>query len=156
MARTPDGKYGINVRGAAVRSCCSTLICPQLRALQDLDIESLPVLTSDGAATEPRYEVPEPVALQHPGDESNVYQGSCHCGAVGYAVLSPEKITTVKSCNCSICSRVCPLSFYLDRTRLTTIPTGRSTLDLPAHDYRHLQGARLLGGVHIREPDHVS
>ncbi|KAJ7301614.1 Mss4-like protein [Mycena albidolilacea] len=102
MARTPDGKYGIN-----------------LRALQDLDIESLPVLTSDGAATEPRYEVPEPVAVQHPGDESNVYQGSCHCGAVGYAVLSPEKITTVKCCNCSICSRDAALWIYPPTTTVT-------------------------------------
>ncbi len=32
------------------------------------------------------------------------YQGSCHCGAVTFAVEAPEAVE-VERCNCSICSK---------------------------------------------------
>ena len=32
------------------------------------------------------------------------YQGSCHCGAVRFAVEAPERLE-VERCNCSICSK---------------------------------------------------
>ncbi|KAF8174432.1 hypothetical protein K438DRAFT_1848898, partial [Mycena galopus ATCC 62051] len=64
LGRTVDGRCGINV----------------------LIFDSLPVLASDGAATEPSAPL------------TNVYHGSCHCGAVGYTLLSLDKITSVKDC----------------------------------------------------------
>ncbi|KAF8174442.1 hypothetical protein K438DRAFT_1848926, partial [Mycena galopus ATCC 62051] len=60
LGRTLDGRCGIN-----------------LRVLADVDFDSLPVLASDGAATEPLYQVPEPVAVDNVRD----------------------KITSVKDCN---------------------------------------------------------
>jgi hypothetical protein len=79
----------------------------KIRALADVDLWSLPVRLSDGAATGPPYNVPAPVEVRDIPEGSTVYSGSCHCGAVGYTLVSPEKITSATDCDCSICSRVC-------------------------------------------------
>ncbi|KAJ7249197.1 Mss4-like protein [Mycena haematopus] len=102
MARSLDEKFAINIR-----------------ALAGVDLDSLLVLTSDGAAKEPLYKVPEPVAVDHVAAGTNVYHGSCHCGAVRYTLLSPDKITTTTDCNCSICSRDAALWIYPLTTNVT-------------------------------------
>jgi len=103
LARGPDRKFGINIR-----------------ALADVDFDPLPVvLTTDGASKEPLYQVPEPVAVENVPESANVYHGSCHCGAVGYTLVSPEKINKATECNCSICSRDAALWVYPPATAVT-------------------------------------
>ncbi|KAF7355974.1 GFA domain-containing protein [Mycena venus] len=102
LARAPDGKFGINIR-----------------ALADVDFDSLPIRTSDGASKEPLYQAPEPVTVENIPQGSNVYHGSCHCGTVGYTLVSPEKVTTAKDCNCSVCSRDGALWIYPPTTSVT-------------------------------------
>ncbi|KAJ7461997.1 Mss4-like protein [Mycena latifolia] len=77
-----------------------------IRALMDVDPESLTVATSDGAVTEPLYQAPKPM------DVTTTYTGHCHCGAVAYTLLSAEKFTEATLCNCSICSRDGALWIY--------------------------------------------
>ncbi|KAJ7464641.1 Mss4-like protein [Mycena latifolia] len=77
-----------------------------IRALMDVEFDSLKVLLSDGAAREPVYQAPEPFAqTEDAADGETVYNGSCHCGAVAYTLRNPEKISRVVDCNCSICAR---------------------------------------------------
>ncbi|KAJ7343829.1 glutathione-dependent formaldehyde-activating enzyme [Mycena albidolilacea] len=102
MARNSDGKCLINIR-----------------ALADVDLWSLPVRLSDGAATGPPYNVPAPVEVRDVPEGSTVYSGSCHCGAVGYTLVSPEKITTATDCDCSICSRDGALWIYPQTSAVT-------------------------------------
>ncbi|KAJ6631811.1 Mss4-like protein [Mycena sp. CBHHK59/15] len=93
-----------------------------LRAVADLDFASLPVNTSyKGSALEPAYQVPAPVPAGPVPEGSTEYNGNCHCGAVAYTLLSPEKITelTVTDCNCSICSRDATLWIYPATTNVT-------------------------------------
>ncbi|KAJ7671467.1 Mss4-like protein [Mycena polygramma] len=90
LARGADGKFGINIRALAD---------------QDLYALSESVSVHDGASIEPQYQPPEPVAVEAVPEGASVYNGSCHCGTVGYTLVSPEKLTTMKDCNCSICSR---------------------------------------------------
>ncbi|KAJ7510697.1 glutathione-dependent formaldehyde-activating enzyme [Mycena galericulata] len=86
-----------------------------IRTLADLDFMALPVITSNGAATEPPYEVPEPLHNTGPVPEgTTVYTGNCHCGAVRYTLLSPEPLTSAMECNCSICSRDAAVWVYPD------------------------------------------
>ncbi|KAJ7927215.1 Mss4-like protein, partial [Mycena leptocephala] len=85
---------------------------PQIRALADVDPASLHVLPIDAAAVEPLYQVPEPVAAGPVADGTTVYHGNCHCGAVRYTLLSPQKIATASECNCSICARIGALWIY--------------------------------------------
>ncbi|KAJ7834601.1 Mss4-like protein [Mycena leptocephala] len=102
MGRSADGRFAINIR-----------------ALMDVDFDSLTVATSDGAALEPLYQVPEPVTAGPVPEGTNVYHGSCHCGAVGYALLSSEEVTTARECNCSICARDGALWIYPATTAVT-------------------------------------
>ncbi|KAJ6478149.1 Mss4-like protein [Mycena vitilis] len=102
MARTADGKVGINIRAVA-----------------DVDLYSLMVSTSDGAKTEPLYQAPEPVAVESLPDGVTAYHGSCQCGAVGYTLLSPANITSATDCNCSICSRDGALWIYPEIATVT-------------------------------------
>ncbi|KAJ7034453.1 Mss4-like protein [Mycena alexandri] len=83
-----------------------------LRALSDLDLDSLPVLMNEAANLEPLYQVPEPLATGVVPEGMTVYHGSCHCGAIRYTLLSPHKIATATECNCSICSRNASLWIY--------------------------------------------
>ncbi|KAJ6570070.1 glutathione-dependent formaldehyde-activating enzyme [Mycena vulgaris] len=77
-----------------------------VRALMDVEFDSLQVRVSDGAAQEPPYQAPRPLAQAEPAtDGATIYTGSCHCGAVAYTLRNPEPIARVVDCNCSICSR---------------------------------------------------
>ncbi|KAJ6548796.1 Mss4-like protein [Mycena capillaripes] len=102
MSRSADGKCAVNIR-----------------ALAEVDHGSMPLLTSDGAAIEPLYQVPAPVEVGPVAEGSTVYSGNCHCGAVGYTLVSPDKITTVTDCKCSICSRNGALWTYPETTAVT-------------------------------------
>ncbi|KAJ7094382.1 Mss4-like protein [Mycena epipterygia] len=96
-----------------------SIVAINVRALMDVDLGSLQVLTSDGAAVEPLYQAPEPLDAGFVPEGTTVYNGNCHCGAVGYTLLSPEKIIAASDCNCSICSRDGALWVYPDTTRVT-------------------------------------
>ncbi|KAJ7681202.1 Mss4-like protein [Mycena rosella] len=89
------------------------------RALMDVDFASLPVLNSDGAATEPLYQAPEPMDAGPVPEGAITYNGHCHCGAVAYSLLADETITTAKYCNCSICSRDGALWIYPPTAKIT-------------------------------------
>ncbi|KAJ7130921.1 glutathione-dependent formaldehyde-activating enzyme [Mycena filopes] len=107
LARLPSGegspRVGINIR-----------------VLRDVDVEVLEVVTSTkGAAIEPLYQAPEPVGTGPVTEGTTVYHGSCHCGAVRYALLSSEKITTGLACNCSHCSRDGSVWVYPETTSVT-------------------------------------
>ncbi|KAJ7443538.1 Mss4-like protein [Mycena latifolia] len=102
IGRGSDGRFAIN-----------------LRAVMDLDCDALTVATSDGAALEPLYQVPEPVDAGPVPEGKNVYHGSCHCGAVGYTLLSPEKIASAGECDCSICFRDGALWIYPETMAVT-------------------------------------
>ncbi|KAJ7770988.1 glutathione-dependent formaldehyde-activating enzyme [Mycena maculata] len=90
-----------------------------IRALVDVDTATLEVITSDGAATEPPYQIPEPLAAGPVAEGTTVYTGSCHCGAVGYNVQSPEPITVAAACNCSICHRDAAMWIYVKTTAVS-------------------------------------
>ncbi|MCG6869171.1 MAG: GFA family protein [Gammaproteobacteria bacterium] len=45
-----------------------------------------------------------------------IYRGSCHCGAVQYAVEAPEAVECQK-CNCSICSKSGYLHLIVPKSR---------------------------------------
>ncbi|KAJ7181621.1 hypothetical protein C8R43DRAFT_1229449 [Mycena crocata] len=74
-----------------------------IRALvNSVDLNTLAVVTSDGAATEPQYQISEPDKFKA-GDVmegTTVYKGSCHCGAV------------------NICTRASPSQFMWDDSEL--------------------------------------
>ncbi|KAJ7912431.1 hypothetical protein B0H13DRAFT_2327438 [Mycena leptocephala] len=97
MGRSVDGKFAINIR-----------------ALADVDFGCLTVVTNDGTALLTRsrsWSPPDPWTI--------VYHGNCHCGAVAYTLLNPEKISTVNDCDCSICSRHGALWTYPETTMVT-------------------------------------
>ncbi|KAK6996555.1 GFA domain-containing protein [Favolaschia claudopus] len=102
MCRTSDGKLGLN-----------------LRTLMDVDVAALPVTMSDMANKPPLYQVPDPVVVENIAEGMNVYSGSCHCGAIGYTVVKPDKIVRAKECNCSICYREAALWIYPPATSVT-------------------------------------
>jgi hypothetical protein len=80
---------------------------PQIRALADVDFWSLkPADPWNGAALGEPYQQPEPVPTGPVPEGAVVYNGNCHCGAVAYTLLSPEKLKRATNCNCSICARV--------------------------------------------------
>ncbi|KAJ7133561.1 Mss4-like protein, partial [Mycena epipterygia] len=83
-------------------------IAINIRALADVELGSLEVITMDGANLEPAYHVPEPLPARPGAEGTTVYTGNCHCGAITYTLLSPERLSTATYCNCSICSRVRP------------------------------------------------
>ncbi|KAJ6548824.1 Mss4-like protein [Mycena capillaripes] len=98
MCRSAGGMSGINVH---------------------VDLWSLPVVMSDRAGAEPLYKVPAPVEVGDVPEGSTVYNGSCHCGAVRYTLVSPDKITQATDCDCSICSRDGALWTYPPITAVT-------------------------------------
>ncbi|KAJ7912422.1 glutathione-dependent formaldehyde-activating enzyme [Mycena leptocephala] len=133
MGRSVDGRFAINIR-----------------ALADVDLGSLTVATSDGAALKPHYQIPEPVATGPVPEGTTVYHGSCHCGAVGYTLLSPEKISTVNDCDCSICSRDGALWTYPE----TTVVTFNGLDSLAEYTFANkvvYHGFCTICGVAIRE-----
>ena len=50
----------------------------------------------------------------------NRYTGSCHCGAVQFAVELPDAVT-VQDCNCSICSKAGFLHLIVPRAKFTLL-----------------------------------
>ncbi|KAJ7824917.1 Mss4-like protein [Mycena leptocephala] len=114
--RTTEHKFcptcGTSVIARVRDSGDATPIGVNIRALADVDPASLHVLPIDAAAVEPLYQVPEPVAAGPVADGTTVYHGNCHCGAVRYTLLSPQKIATASECNCSICARIGALWIY--------------------------------------------
>ncbi|KAJ7098618.1 Mss4-like protein [Mycena belliarum] len=88
-----------------------------MRALLDADF-SLPVVTSDGAATDPPYQAPAPMDVGTVPEGSTTYQGHCHCGAVAYTLHSPHEIVEACECNCSICFRDGALWTYPNETNI--------------------------------------
>jgi hypothetical protein len=76
--------------------------------LKDADFDSLEVEKFNGGDLEPKYQSPQLPAWEGEVEDGfKIYQGSCHCGAVTYAVKTkPLNETKVLSCNCSLCSRV--------------------------------------------------
>ncbi|KAK8118848.1 uncharacterized protein PG998_003474 [Apiospora kogelbergensis] len=75
-------------------------------------IELTPTSSFDGASLPPAYDPPPFIG---PEPEANIgggkiYHGSCHCGAVTFALKSQPLNSSYSSgmaeCNCSICSRL--------------------------------------------------
>ncbi|KAF7355970.1 GFA domain-containing protein [Mycena venus] len=134
LARSLDGKLAINIR-----------------ALADVDFDSLPaVLTTDGASKEPLYQIPEPVPVENVPEGSIVYHGNCHCGAVGFTLVTQDKITEATDCNCSICSRDAALWIY----PLTTSITFKGLDSLTEYTFANrntFHGFCSICGVAIRE-----
>ncbi|MEE4144847.1 MAG: GFA family protein [Halieaceae bacterium] len=54
------------------------------------------------------------------------YQGSCHCGAVRFAVEAPERLE-VERCNCSICSKAGFLHLIVPASRFELL-AGKDAL----------------------------
>ncbi|KAJ7213156.1 glutathione-dependent formaldehyde-activating enzyme [Mycena pura] len=97
---------GTSVMGRFRQETRGTTVVLNARALRDVDFASLPQGENyKGSAIGPPYQPPEPVATGPVPKGSTVYNGSCHCGAVAYALLSPAKLTSALECNCSICWR---------------------------------------------------
>ncbi|KAF7294144.1 Glutathione-dependent formaldehyde-activating [Mycena chlorophos] len=78
-----------------------------LRTVQDIDLTSITVKPPfNGAAKGDPYKTPAfvPVAGEV-AEGATEYHGNCQCGAVAFTLVSPEKITEARECNCSINSR---------------------------------------------------
>ncbi|KAJ6460752.1 Mss4-like protein [Mycena vitilis] len=91
-----------------------------IRALADVDFDSLKInIFNEAVALEPPYQAPKPVDVGPVAEGSTLYHGNCHCGAIGYTLVSPEKISKARACNCSICSRDACLWVYPDTTIVT-------------------------------------
>ncbi|KAJ6536687.1 glutathione-dependent formaldehyde-activating enzyme, partial [Mycena vulgaris] len=70
---------------------------------------SVGINTVDGEAL---TVAPEPLAPGPVPEGMTEYTGHCHCGAVAYSLLAPEKITEATWCNCSICYRDAAVWIY--------------------------------------------
>ncbi|MDE2070040.1 MAG: GFA family protein [Gammaproteobacteria bacterium] len=65
-----------------------------------------------------------------------VYQGSCHCGKIGYEVeAEPGPVT---ACNCSMCRRRGHLLWFLPRTRLK-LKTPESDMRYYTFNQHHIK-----------------
>jgi hypothetical protein len=72
----------------------------QIRTLEGVDVDSLKVNAFEGCMAEGApHKVPEPVATGPVSEGSTAYHGNCHCGAVAYTLLAPQKISKVTWCN---------------------------------------------------------
>lgn len=49
-----------------------------------------------------------------------IYQGSCHCGAVGFEVEAPEDLEA-DECNCSICAKSGYLHLIVPRSKFRLV-----------------------------------
>jgi len=91
-----------------------------IRALADVDFWALkPATPWNGAALGEPYQQPEPVPTGPVPEGAVVYNGNCHCGAVAYTLLSPEKLKVATDCNCSICARDGVLWVYPQTSNVT-------------------------------------
>jgi len=66
-----------------------------------------------------------------------IYKASCHCGRIAFEVEGD--LQAVKECNCSICSRLGALRWFVPRTqvRFTTPENNLSTYQFGAHKIKH-------------------
>lgn len=91
--------------------------------LHDIKLDSLQIVSFDGAALEPLYHAPQASSSNLVAkDGFKIYNGNCHCGAVTYSVLSEPLTETgppVCECDCGICSRVSSISPSLSFSRFT-------------------------------------
>ncbi|KAF7307584.1 hypothetical protein MIND_00553300 [Mycena indigotica] len=123
----------------AIYISSKSLTLVNLRAIEGIDLDSLSI-NSDfkGSQTEPAYQAPtHPVPSIEPPSDSAVYNGSCHCGAVAYTLVQPNKITTVTECNCSICSRNGARWAYILARNLTVRDAETETTE---YDFNTKQG----------------
>lgn len=62
---------------------------------------------------------------------NEAYEGSCHCGAIGwtYRTAIPPQQWQLRSCQCSFCRR--------HSTRCTTDPAGSAEFSIVDHDALH-------------------
>lgn len=67
------------------------------------------------------------------------HHGSCHCGAVQFAVEAPADLD-VSECNCSICSRSAYLHLIVPRSRfhLLSGEDNLTTYTFDTHEAKHL------------------
>ena len=65
------------------------------------------------------------------------YQGSCHCGRVGFEVEGT--LEQAMACNCSICERKGSLLWFVtrDKLRLTTPESALSSYTFNKHVIKH-------------------
>lgn len=69
---------------------------------------------------------PPPAQLE--GDNIKLYNGSCACGAVAFAVKTPPLTQVeIKEDNCSICRRRAAISIYPDQDQVTLIGRENTT-----------------------------
>ncbi|KAJ7167787.1 Mss4-like protein [Mycena filopes] len=130
----------------------STKVGINIRAFQDVDLRALEVVTSTkGASAEPPYKIPEAVGAGPVPEGSTVYNGSCHCGAVRFALLNPEKITTVCDCNCSICSRDAALWIYPATASITFAGLEESAVEYGFGEKKVYHGFCKICGVALFE-----
>ncbi|KAJ7291439.1 Mss4-like protein [Mycena rebaudengoi] len=109
------------------------------RMLRDVDLWALEVKTGAGMNTKTVYAVPVFPGLaeleQSKAEGEKVYSGSCHCGAVTFALKSAAPLEVqaatgveedaVKECDCSICIRIAGLYTYprpLTRVSMHIVP----------------------------------
>ncbi|KAJ7248433.1 Mss4-like protein [Mycena rebaudengoi] len=80
-------------------------VAVNVRALENIDFDSLEVHTRTFSDVGTPYQPPEPLVLENINPGMQVYQGNCHCGAISYAFQTEAPISKVTDCNCSICSK---------------------------------------------------
>ncbi|KAF7332707.1 Glutathione-dependent formaldehyde-activating [Mycena kentingensis (nom. inval.)] len=94
-----------------------------LRAISEdcnLNVKSLPPgIRWNTSKVGTPYQHPPHVDFPTADATALVYHGSCHCGAVRFAVQLDTKISTAKECNCSICWRDGSLWIYPPTERIT-------------------------------------
>src|SRR5512145_947331 len=66
-----------------------------------------------------------------------IYKGSCHCGQIAFEVEGD--LTQVADCNCSICSRMGALHWFVarDALRLLTPESNLATYTFGKHVIKH-------------------
>jgi hypothetical protein len=90
--------------------------------LEDIDLTKLEIKKFSGAEIRPKY------AIQHHAPELQEslpketdlkqYRGNCHCGKYKFSLRIPE-LKKIRTCNCSICTRVCDSPSNAVRVRLS-------------------------------------
>ncbi|KAJ7055005.1 Mss4-like protein [Mycena amicta] len=103
------------------------------------------------AHTGEAYQPPTPVPTGQIPEGAFKYHGNCHCGAVAYTLLSPEKIAVARECNCSICWRDGSLWIFAEKTSVTFRGVPESLREYTFGDKKTFHGFCKHCGVSIRE-----
>jgi hypothetical protein len=96
---------------------CVAYDCGQVRMIKDIDVGKLKLMSYDGRAAKPEYDIGTP-ADSSTATESELlpYPANCHCGAVRYTIFIPSlEEHLVNMCNCSICTHNGYLLVYPQR-----------------------------------------